>query len=69
MLDFKTRLKQETLELAEKLNKLHKFMADETFYVLSRETKDLLYQQAHYMLSYLQVLGKRCEMLGIDLEK
>lgn len=67
--DFKSRLKKETLELADKLNKLNTFMGSDVFYNLAREDKDLLYDQNIHMTKYLQVLGKRCEKLGIALDK
>lgn len=61
------RLKIETLELAEKVNKLHTYMATDAFYQLPREDKDLLYKQEKFMMGYLQILGKRCELHGIKL--
>lgn len=66
-MNFKERLKNETLELAERYNKLQDFMRTQDFYELDRVAKDLLYEQAHHMLSYLQVLGKRCELLDVKL--
>lgn len=66
--DFKSRLKKERLELADKLNKLNTFMSTDKFYNLPREDKDLLYDQNIHMTKYLQVLGKRCERLGIVLD-
>lgn len=67
MEDFKLRLKGETEELIKKYNALQNFMRTERFYDLDRENKDLLYDQAHAMLTYLQILGKRCELLGIKI--
>lgn len=61
------RLKEETLELAKKLNKLNIFMTKKDFYDLSRTNKDLLYEQSRVMNKYLQILGKRCELLEVDL--
>lgn len=61
------RLRDETLELAERLNKLNAFMATQTFYELPREEKDLLYERCRLMNSYVQVLGKLCEIYGIKL--
>jgi len=65
--DWKNRLRDETLELAKKYNALQDYMRTKAFYELPRVDKDLLYEQSHHMLSYLQVLGKRCELHGIDL--
>lgn len=62
------RLKKETTELAEKVNKLQDFMRTKVFYELSRAGKDLLYAQLEHMLKYLQVLGKRCESSGTKLD-
>lgn len=66
--EWQERLKDETLELAERLNKLHAFMATQAFYELPREEKDLLYEQSRLMNSYVQVLGKRCEIYKIRLK-
>ena len=65
-MDFKTRLLDETRELAIKLNKLNEFMASDKFIELDRENKDLLYEQQRTMSTYLQILGKRLELLGIE---
>lgn len=67
MEDFQKRLKNETIELADKTNKLHDFMKTKKFYDLAREEKDLLYQQESVMMIYLKTLGKRCEYYGIKL--
>lgn len=61
-------LKTETQELAAKTNKLQDYMRTEQFYLLTRNEKDLLYMQLHAMLTYLEVLGKRCEYYGIKLD-
>lgn len=65
MSDWRERLEEETKELAERLNKLQDFMRTDAFYILDRKRKDLMYDQLHAMLTYLQVLGKRCELEGI----
>lgn len=62
------KLKTETQELAAKTNKLQDYMRTEQFYLLTRNEKDLLYMQLHAMLTYLEVLGKRCEYYGIKLD-
>ena len=67
MKDWKGRLAYETMQLAEKCNKLNDYMRTQAFYELPRIDKDLLYEQYHAMLNYLQVLGKRCELYGIKL--
>ena len=64
---FKTRLKQETLDLIEATNKLNDFMRSRTFYLLTQYEKDLLYEQYRHMISYLQILGKRAAYYSIDL--
>ena len=61
MAEFKTRLLEETQDLATKINKLHQFMATDKFIELSRVEKDLLYEQHRAMSVYLQILGKRLE--------
>jgi hypothetical protein len=63
--DWKQRLLDETREEATKLNKLNEFMAGDVFPTLSREEKDLLYEQVRIMNSFVQVLGKRLEHYGI----
>lgn len=65
---FRERLLQESQELAEKLNKLNQFMASERFIELERPQKDLLYSQSRTMSKYLQILGKRLELLGVSFE-
>ena len=62
------QLKDETQELAVKTNKLQDYMRTEQYYLLTRNEKDLLYMQLHTMLTYLEVLGKRCEYYGIKLD-
>ena len=64
----KERLKQETLELMEKTNKLNDYMRNKPFYHLPRRDKKLLYRQYHAMLDYLELLGERCEIYEIDLK-
>lgn len=61
---FKDRLLNEAQELATKTNALNDFMRTQKFVDLDRENKDLLYQQSRLMNEYLQVLGKRLELLG-----
>lgn len=67
--DWVIRLKQETEELIKKINKLHDYMKTTDFYNLSREEKDLLYEQEEHMMKYLRVLGVRCENYGILLNE
>jgi hypothetical protein len=64
MSTFYERLLAETQELAVKTNALNDFMRTEAFVDLDRQNKDLLYQQSRLMNEYLQVLGKRLEILG-----
>lgn len=61
---FYDRLLDEARELANKTNKLNDFMRTQSFVDLDRENKDLLYSQSRLMNEYLQVLGKRLELLG-----
>jgi len=61
---FYDRLLVETQELAEKTNKLNDFMRTTNFVKLDRENKDLLYIQSRLMNEYVQVLGRRLEILG-----
>jgi len=66
MEDYKVRLLEETRELADKLNKLNKFMNEDVFVKLERVDKDLMYEQSRAMSVYLQILGKRLERSGIE---
>jgi hypothetical protein len=68
MEEFQLRLKNETESLAIKLNKLNDFMRSQLFYKLTRVEKSLLYEQYHAMLNYLEVLGKRLEINGVDFD-
>ena len=65
-MNYKDRLMQECKELVEKVNKLHAFKGTEEFYKLDRANKDLLYAQSRIMDEYIQILGKRMELAGID---
>lgn len=58
-------IKEECKALIKKANKLHEFKGTEDFYKLPREHKDLIYQQSRLMDEYIQVLGKRMELLKI----
>jgi len=66
--EWQDRLQEETVETAERLNKLNKFMTTEHFYKLPRVEKDLLYEQQRTMSKLVQVLGKRCEIYGLKLK-
>lgn len=66
--EWKLRLKTETQENAKRLNDLNAFMKTEKFYELPRKEKDLLYEQQRAMSTYLQILGKRCEIYGIKID-
>ena len=61
---FYERLLIEAQELATKTNALNDFMRTQKFVDLDRENKDLLYKQGRLMNEYLQILGKRIELLG-----
>lgn len=61
---FYDKLLFKTRELAKELNALNVFMGTQGFADLDRENKDLLYSQSRLMNEYLQVLGKRLEILG-----
>lgn len=61
----KDRLSKEINNLINKINKLGDFIRTNAFYNLDRINKDLLYEQYHAMLTYLQVLGKRAEINNI----
>lgn len=66
--DWQIKLKKQTEETADELNRLNKFMTTQTFYKLPREEKDLLYEQQRALSTYLQILGKRCEIYGLTLD-
>jgi len=62
--DRKARLLAQTQAVAANLNKLNAFMASDEFPRLMRAEKDLLYSQQRAMSKYVQILGKRLEMVG-----
>ena len=66
---FKERLLNEAQELALKTNKLNDFMRTQDFVDLDRENKDLLYSQSRVMNKYLQILGKRLELLDVKFKQ
>jgi len=66
--DQKSRLLAETQETAGRLNKLNVFMATDAFPKLPRPEKDLLYSQQRVMSEYVQILGKRLEMVSVDFK-
>jgi hypothetical protein len=61
---FYDNLLVEAQELAVKTNALNDFMRTQGFVDLDRENKDLLYSQSRLMNEYLQILGRRIELLG-----
>lgn len=67
-MDFKERLKEETQDLAIKVNSLNDLMRTKEFYSYNREYKDLLYAQLEHMTKYLQTLGKILEFLEVELK-
>lgn len=67
--DWQERLVEETKETATRLNRLNDFMATKTFYGISREAKDMLYEQQRTMSKLVEILGKRCEYYGLRLDQ
>lgn len=63
--EFQKRILEEAQELAERLNKLNAFMASTAFIALTREEKDLLYEQSRTMNHYLQILGQRLDYYNL----
>ena len=64
----KERLLKEAQDLAVKVNKLNDFMRTQAFIDLDRENKDLLYTQSRLMNEYLQILGKRLEIINFKFK-
>lgn len=60
----KEKLLAETQDVAARLNRLNAFMASDEFPKLRRAEKDLLYSQQRVMSKYVQILGKRLELIG-----
>ena len=60
----RSRLLEETQQVAKRLNALNAFMASPEFPGLPRPDKDLLYSQQRVMSKYVQILGKRLELIG-----
>lgn len=65
---FQGRLKKETEEIANRLNKLNTFMGTRKFYKLPIEDKVLLYRQQRTMSELVEVLGMRCNLHEISLD-
>ena len=65
--DYRERMAIEHYELNERFNKLGAFFQTAAFGNLSDEKKELMRQQHEAMKTYLDVLGKRCELEGIRL--
>lgn len=61
---FYDRLLLEAQELATKTNALNDFMRTQGFVDLDRQNKNLLYKQSRLMNEYLQILGRRLEIVG-----
>lgn len=62
----KQNLVEEIRGLMNKINKLNTFMATKAFYLLDRKNKKLLYAQQRAMSVYLEILGERAEINGIE---
>lgn len=65
--DYQDRMKTEHYELNERCNKLGSFFQTAVFGNLSDEKKELMREQLRVMREYLGILGKRCELEGIEL--
>jgi hypothetical protein len=65
--DYKERMKVEYKELDEKATKLASFLDSETFNTLPEEKQTLMHQQLAAMTEYINVLGRRCKLEGIEL--
>ena len=69
-MDYKERLKQEYLELKERLEKLHRMLVKNSAKTLDFEFEcpvSLLEDQEYYMENYLKILEIRAEIEGIEL--
>jgi hypothetical protein len=65
--DYKERMKVEFKELDEKATKLAAFLDSDTFKALPEKKKTLMHLQLAAMVEYIKILGKRCELEGIEL--
>ena len=63
MSDFKKRLADEVLELADRLRKLEGFIGSDAFLGLDEEQKTLLYLQEDSMRSYRRILSRRIALI------
>jgi hypothetical protein len=63
--DFKARLIRERDDLAIKQNGLKTFLDGKLFETLDKETRVLLILQNNVMLTYLEILNRRIELLKI----
>lgn len=60
-------IKKRTLEHVQELRELNDFMNSDEFYKLTREVKDLYYEQNIQLTKLVLADGKLCELLGIKL--
>ena len=63
---YQERLKQECKDLVTKYHKLVDFFKTQEFYELPRSEKNLFYRQNGVMNEYIQILGERMELAGIN---
>lgn len=66
--DWVERMIVETMETADRLNALNKFMQTKKFVQLDRKNKQLRYKQQRAMSTYLETLGEILEVNGYSLE-
>ena len=64
---YKARMKAEYDELNDRTVKLCKFFGTDMFASLPDEKKKLMKEQHFAMVKYLDTLGKRCQLEGIEL--
>jgi hypothetical protein len=68
MLPYQQRVIDEKAVLDERLVKLNKFLATDTFAELPQDEQDRMQRQAKYMKRYSEILGQRIEaFLGTTL--
>ena len=61
MLPYQQRVIDEKAELDERLVKINKFFATDTFSSLPQDEQDRMQRQATYMKRYSEILGQRVE--------
>ena len=62
---YQQRLVEEQVQLAQRINKLKRFIYSQIFKELPQAKRDLLGEQLSLMVAYLKILDQRIELEGV----